>query len=93
MTLLGTALRPAATRVMLLGSGELGKEVAIECQRLGVEVIAVDRYADAPAMHVAHRSHVINMLDGDALRRVVELENHIISCRDRSYCHRYADPT
>ncbi|MGQ7185586.1 formate-dependent phosphoribosylglycinamide formyltransferase, partial [Escherichia sp. HC-CC] len=54
MTLLGTALRPAATRVMLLGSGELGKEVAIECQRLGVEVIAVDRYADAPAMHVAH---------------------------------------
>ncbi|HCU0388999.1 TPA: formate-dependent phosphoribosylglycinamide formyltransferase [Escherichia coli] len=74
MTLLGTALRPAATRVMLLGSGELGKEVAIECQRLGVEVIAVDRYADAPAMHVAHRSHIINMLDGDALRRVVELE-------------------
>ncbi|HHG9497484.1 TPA: formate-dependent phosphoribosylglycinamide formyltransferase [Citrobacter farmeri] len=74
MTLLGTALRPAATRVMLLGSGELGKEVAIECQRLGVEVIAVDRYADAPAMHVAHRSHVINMLDGAALRRVVELE-------------------
>ena len=75
MTLLGTALRPAATRVMLLGSGELGKEVAIECQRLGVEVIAVDRYADAPAMHVAHRSHVINMLDGDALRRVVELRS------------------
>lgn len=74
MTLLGTALRPAATRVMLLGSGELGKEVAIECQRLGIEVIAVDRYADAPAMHVAHRSHVINMLDGDALRRVVEQE-------------------
>lgn len=74
MTLLGTALRPAATRVMLLGSGELGKEVAIECQRLGVEVIAVDRYPDAPAMHVAHRSYVINMLDGDALRQVVERE-------------------
>ncbi|HCJ6323074.1 formate-dependent phosphoribosylglycinamide formyltransferase [Citrobacter sedlakii] len=74
MTLLGTALRPAATRVMLLGSGELGKEVAIECQRLGIEVIAVDRYADAPAMHVAHRSHIINMLDGNALRRVVEQE-------------------
>lgn len=74
MTLLGTALRPAATRVMLLGSGELGKEVAIECQRLGVEVIAVDRYPDAPVMHVAHRSHVINMLDGEALRRVVERE-------------------
>lgn len=74
MTLLGTALRPAATRVMLLGSGELGKEVAIECQRLGVEVIAVDRYPDAPAMHVAHRAYVINMLDGEALREVVERE-------------------
>ncbi len=71
MTTLGTALRPAATRVMLLGSGELGKEVAIECQRLGVEVIAVDRYPDAPAMHVAHRSHVINMLDGAALEALV----------------------
>ncbi|WP_097163893.1 formate-dependent phosphoribosylglycinamide formyltransferase [Enterobacter sp. CC120223-11] len=74
MTVLGTALRPAATRVMLLGSGELGKEVAIECQRLGIEVIAVDRYADAPAMHVAHRSHVINMLDGQALKALVERE-------------------
>lgn len=74
MTILGTALRPAATRVMLLGSGELGKEVAIECQRLGIEVIAVDRYADAPAMHVAHRSHVINMLDGAALKALVALE-------------------
>ncbi|WP_034915384.1 MULTISPECIES: formate-dependent phosphoribosylglycinamide formyltransferase [Erwinia] len=74
MTTLGTALRPAATRVMLLGSGELGKEVALECQRLGVEVIAVDRYADAPAMHVAHRSHVINMLDGEALKTLVALE-------------------
>ena len=71
MTRLGTALRPAATRVMLLGSGELGKEVAIECQRLGVEVIAVDRYANAPAMHVAHRSHVIDMLDGNALRGLI----------------------
>ena len=74
MTLLGTALRPAATRVMLLGSGELGKEVAIECQRLGLETIAVDRYADAPAMHVAHRSYVINMLDGAALKALVEQE-------------------
>ncbi|WP_417642617.1 formate-dependent phosphoribosylglycinamide formyltransferase [Enterobacter kobei] len=74
MTLLGTALRPAATRVMLLGSGELGKEVAIECQRLGIEVIAVDRYADAPAMHVAHRAHVINMLDGEALKALVAQE-------------------
>lgn len=74
MTLLGTALRPAATRVMLLGSGELGKEVAIECQRLGIEVIAVDRYADAPAMHVAHRAHVINMLDGEALKALIARE-------------------
>ncbi|END1362118.1 formate-dependent phosphoribosylglycinamide formyltransferase [Salmonella enterica subsp. enterica] len=74
MTLLGTALRPAATRVMLLGAGELGKEVAIECQRLGIEVIAVDRYPDAPAMHVAHRSHVINMLDGEELRHVITEE-------------------
>ena len=74
MTILGTALRPGATRVMLLGSGELGKEVAIECQRLGVEVIAVDRYADAPAMHVAHRSHVINMLDGTALKALIAQE-------------------
>lgn len=81
MTLLGTALRPAATRVMLLGSGELGKEVAIECQRLGIETIAVDRYADAPAMHVAHRSYVINMLDGAALKALVEQENRTISCR------------
>lgn len=74
MTTLGTALRPSATRVMLLGSGELGKEVALECQRLGVEVIAVDRYADAPAMQVAHRSHVINMLDGVALAALIAQE-------------------
>lgn len=74
MVTIGTALRPGATKVMLLGSGELGKEVAIECQRLGVEVIAVDRYAHAPAMHVAHRSHVINMLDGNALKAIIELE-------------------
>ena len=74
MTTLGTALRPAATRVMLLGSGELGKEVALECQRLGVEVIAVDRYADAPAMQVAHHSHVINMLDGEALAALIKQE-------------------
>jgi len=71
---LGTALKPGATRLLLLGSGELGKEVAIEAQRLGVEVIAVDRYADAPAMQVAHRSHVISMLDREALRRVIALE-------------------
>ncbi|CAG20092.1 formate-dependent phosphoribosylglycinamide formyltransferase [Photobacterium profundum] len=70
----GSATRSDATRVLLLGSGELGKEVAIECQRLGLEVIAVDRYDNAPAMQVAHRSHVIDMLDGDALRKLIELE-------------------
>ena len=74
MTTLGTPLSASATRVMLLGSGELGKEVAIELQRFGCEVIAVDRYANAPAMQVAHRAHVINMLDGGALRAVVERE-------------------
>ena len=74
MTTIGTPLAPRATRVMLLGSGELGKEVAIELMRLGCEVIAVDRYANAPAMQVAHRSHVINMLDGAALRGLVEQE-------------------
>lgn len=72
--MLGTALCPSATRALLLGSGELGKEVVIELQRLGVETIAVDRYANAPAMHVAHRSHVIDMLDGGEIRRVVKLE-------------------
>ncbi|WP_162811492.1 phosphoribosylglycinamide formyltransferase 2 [Vibrio cholerae] len=70
----GTANRDNATRVLLLGSGELGKEVAIECQRLGLEVIACDRYADAPAMQVAHRSHVFDMLDADALQQVIDLE-------------------
>ncbi len=74
MAKLGTALTSSAVKVLLLGSGELGKEVAIEMQRLGVEVIAVDRYPNAPAMQVAHRSHVINMLDAKALRDVVELE-------------------
>lgn len=71
MTTIGTAHKLSATRLMLLGSGELGKEVAIEAQRLGIEVIAVDRYADAPAMQVAHRAHVINMLDASALRELV----------------------
>ncbi|SEI93203.1 formate-dependent phosphoribosylglycinamide formyltransferase [Azotobacter beijerinckii] len=74
MSRIGTPLSPSATRVLLCGSGELGKEVVIELQRFGVEVIAVDRYADAPAMQVAHRSHVINMLDGAALRAVIERE-------------------
>ncbi|WP_429159570.1 formate-dependent phosphoribosylglycinamide formyltransferase [Aeromonas media] len=67
----GTATRPAATRALLLGSGELGKEVAIELQRLGIEVIAADRYANAPAMQVAHAAHVLDMLDGAALRALV----------------------
>ena len=74
MTTIGTPFSPLATRVLLCGSGELGKEVAIELQRLGCEVIAVDRYPDAPAMQVADRSHVISMLDGDALRKVIEQE-------------------
>ncbi|MBD9482282.1 formate-dependent phosphoribosylglycinamide formyltransferase [Pseudomonas sp. PDM14] len=74
MPRIGTPLSPTATRVLLCGSGELGKEVAIELQRLGCEVIAVDRYANAPAMQVAHRSHVISMLDGAALRAVIEQE-------------------
>ena len=72
--MLGTPLKKSATKIMLLGSGELGKEVVIEAQRLGVEVIAVDRYADAPAMQVAHRSHVISMLDRAALDRIIRLE-------------------
>ena len=74
MSRIGTPLSSTATKVMLLGSGELGKEVAIELQRLGVEVIAVDRYENAPAMHVAHRSYVISMLDGAALREVIAKE-------------------
>lgn len=74
MTTIGTPLAPSATRVLLLGSGELGKEVAIELQRLGCEVIACDRYAGAPAMQVAHRSHVFPMLDGAKLREVVLAE-------------------
>ncbi|QAY69329.1 formate-dependent phosphoribosylglycinamide formyltransferase [Xylanimonas protaetiae] len=76
---LGTPLSPHATRVLLLGSGELGKEVAIELQRLGAEVVAVDRYADAPAMQVAHRAHVVDMLDAAALRAVLDAERpHVV---------------
>ena len=71
---IGTPLSPTATRVMLLGSGELGKEVIIALQRLGVEVVAVDRYADAPGHQVAHRAHVIDMADGAALRTLIERE-------------------
>ncbi|MGB1952146.1 MAG: formate-dependent phosphoribosylglycinamide formyltransferase [Marinobacter sp.] len=71
---IGTPLKTGAFKVLFCGSGELGKEVVIELQRLGVEVIAVDRYANAPAMQVAHRSHVVDMLDGQALRAVIEQE-------------------
>ncbi len=79
MTSLGTPLSASAKKVLLLGSGELGKEVVIELQRLGCEVIACDRYANAPAMQVAHRSHVFSMLDGKRLREVVEQERpHLI---------------
>ncbi|MEZ5541618.1 MAG: formate-dependent phosphoribosylglycinamide formyltransferase [Pseudomonadota bacterium] len=74
MTTIGTPLSPSATRVLFCGGGELGKEVVIELQRLGVEVIVVDRYANAPAMQVAHRSHTLSMLDGAALRAVIERE-------------------
>lgn len=74
MTSIGTPLTPSATRVLLCGGGELGKEMAIELQRLGVEVIVVDRYENSPAMQVAHRSHRVNMLDGDALRAIIEKE-------------------
>lgn len=80
MTSLGTPFTPSGKKVLLLGSGELGKEVTIELQRYGVEVVACDRYADAPAMQVANRCHVFNMLDGAELRRIVEVErpDHII---------------
>jgi phosphoribosylglycinamide formyltransferase 2 len=74
MTSIGTPLSSTATRVLFCGGGELGKEVVIELQRLGVEVIVIDRYENAPAMQVSHRSHVISMLDGDALRKVIETE-------------------
>ncbi|MBP8276193.1 MAG: formate-dependent phosphoribosylglycinamide formyltransferase [Propionivibrio sp.] len=76
---LGTPLSQSATRVMLLGAGELGKEVLIALQRLGVETIAVDRYADAPGMQVAHRSHLVSMTDGAALRALIEQERpHLV---------------
>ena len=79
MVSIGTPLSPVATRIMLLGSGELGKEVVIELQRFGAEVIAVDRYANAPAMQVAHRAHVIDMTDAKALRALIEQESpHLV---------------
>lgn len=80
MVKIGSVMTPVGKKALLLGSGELGKEVAIELQRYGVEVIACDKYANAPAMQIAHRSYVFNMLDGAALREVIEKENpdHII---------------
>ena len=80
MSKIGTIGKPEGRKALLLGSGELGKEVAIELQRFGVEVIACDSYAGAPAMQIAHLSHVFNMLDADELRRIIELEkpDHII---------------
>ncbi|MDD3116421.1 MAG: formate-dependent phosphoribosylglycinamide formyltransferase [Lentisphaerae bacterium] len=74
MVEIGTPLSPSATKVMLLGAGELGKEVALELQRFGVETIAVDRYEGAPAQQVAHRSYTVSMLDGKALREIIEKE-------------------
>lgn len=80
MATIGSVMTGKGRKALLLGSGELGKEVAIELMRLGVEVVACDKYANAPAMQVAHRSYVFNMLDGEELRRVIELErpDHII---------------
>ena len=74
MAKIGTPLSSSATKVLLCGAGELAKEVVIELQRFGCEVIAVDRYANAPAMQVAHRCHIINMLDGNELRKIIEAE-------------------
>ncbi len=91
---IGTPLSPAATKVMLLGSGELGKEVVIALQRLGVEVVAVDRYANAPGHQVAHRAHVIAMTDGPALRRLIEQERpHLVVPETRGDRHRGARST
>lgn len=80
MTKIGSVLTPVGRKAVLLGSGELGKEVAIELQRLGVEVVACDKYPQAPAMQTAHRNYVFNMLDGETLRQVIEMEkpDHII---------------
>ncbi|MEO0414752.1 MAG: NAD-dependent epimerase/dehydratase family protein, partial [Verrucomicrobiota bacterium] len=79
MASIGTPFSNSAKRVMLCGSGELGKEVVLELQRYGVEVIAVDAYENAPAMQVADRSHVASMLDGDALKRIIEKERpHLV---------------
>ena len=89
MVTIGTPKSATATKVLLCGSGELGKEFVIELQRYGVEVIALDKYADAPAMQVAHRSYVVSMLDGDALREIVEKKTRLY--RSRSGGHRNTD--
>lgn len=80
MAKIGSVFTPVGRKALLLGSGELGKEVALELQRYNVEVVACDKYVNAPAMQIAHRSHVFNMLDGNELRKVVEQEkpDHII---------------
>ena len=74
MTKIGTTFTKYGKKALLCGSGELGKEVAIELQRFGVQVVAVDKYENAPAMHVAHSHHVISMLDGAALKEIIEEE-------------------
>ena len=75
MTKIGTTLSKVGKKALLCGAGELGKEVAIELQRYGIEVVAMDKYANAPAMQVAHRSHVLSMLDGERLREIIKNEN------------------
>ena len=88
---IGTPLSPSTLRVMLLGAGELGKEVIIALQRLGVEVIAVDRYANAPGHQVAHRAHVISMTDGAALREIDRAGTAAPHrAGNRGHRHRYA---
>ncbi len=91
MTTIGTPFSPTATKVLMLGSGELGKEVVIELQRLGVEVIACDRYANAPAMQSCRpKRYTFSMLDSVELRRIIAIERpHYVSSRNRGY--RYAD--
>ena len=74
MANIGTTFTKSGKKAVLCGSGELGKEVALELQRYGVEVVALDKYANAPAMHVAHKSHVLSMLDGEALESVIREE-------------------
>ena len=78
MTTFGTVFKKGGKKALLCGSGELGKEVAIELQRFGIEVVAVDRYANAPAMQIAHKSYVISMLDGEKLRKIIYDEKRTV---------------